>query len=585
MNVTLKRLIKLAWPIRNWMLLASLLGSFTVMSGIGLLTTSGYLISEAALHPSVALLQVAIVGVRFFGIGRGVFRYAERLVSHKATFGLLAKLRVWFYSALEPLIPARLLEQQGGQMHELRSGDILRRAVSDIDTLQNFYLRILAPPLVAIIIGIVMWIFFGFFGAIFGFIFIGFYLVTSVAIPWLAHLLGRRVSREIVSTQADLETRLVDSVQGIADLIAFGQEEREAQQIQHLNKRMQKLQMTNAYVGGMQGTLTNLLINLSSWVMLLVAIPYVYRGQFSGILLAVLVMGALASFEGVLPLAASFQQLGGSLEAARRLFEIVDAKPAVINPSEPSPTPENKTIRAERLNFRYNESEPYVLRDINFTLEQGRCLIVVGPSGSGKSTLAHLLLRFWDYQEGQITLGGHRLSAYQLDDLYKLVSVVEQDTHLFNTSIRDNLMIARSGATEDEMIEASRQAQLHDFILTLPQGYDTQVGEQGLRLSGGERQRVAIARAFLKNTPILILDEPTVNLDAIAERAVLEAIKTLRQQRTTFMVTHRLIEMEMADEILMLQDGQIVERGTHTDLLQSEGPYWRMWQQLLAPRV
>ena len=283
MNVTMRRLIQLAWPIRNWMLLAALLGSFTVMSGIGLLATSGYLISAAALHPSVAVLQVAIVGVRFFGVTRGVCRYVERLVSHKATFRLLSKLRVWFYSALEPLIPARLLEHEG-QLHELRSGDMLRRAVSDIDTLQNFYVRVLAPPLVAIVIGIVMWIFFGVFGAIFGLIFITFYIISSVIIPWLAHLLGRRVNREMVSTQADLETHLVDSVQGIADLVAFGQEEREAQHIQNLNKKLRKLQMTNAYVTGMQGTFTNLIMNMSAWTMLIVAIPYVYRGQFSGIL-------------------------------------------------------------------------------------------------------------------------------------------------------------------------------------------------------------------------------------------------------------------------------------------------------------
>jgi ATP-binding cassette subfamily C protein CydC len=337
--------------------------------------------------------------------------------------------------------------------------------------------------------------------------------------------------------------------------------------------------MTNSYVSGMQGTLTNLMMNLSGWTMLLVAIPYVYRGQFSGILLAVLVMGALASFEGILPLASSFQQLGGSLEAARRLFEIVDAKPAVNNPAAPSPTADNQTIQAEHLSFRYAANEPYVLNDIDFTLQQGKCLMVIGPSGSGKSTLAHLLLRFWDYQEGLITIGGHPLPEYQQDDLYKLVSVVEQDTHLFNTSIRDNLMIARSEASEEEMVEAAKQAQLHDFIQTLPDGYDTQVGEQGLRLSGGERQRVAIARAFLKDTPILILDEPTVNLDPITERAILGAINKLRQHRTTFMVTHRLAEMDMADEILVLQDGKVVERGTHVTLLQTEGLYWRMWQQ------
>ncbi|GCE19080.1 thiol reductant ABC exporter subunit CydC [Dictyobacter kobayashii] len=579
MNTTLRRLLQLAWPIRNWMLLAALLGSCTVLSGIGLLTTSAYLISAAALHPSVAALNVAIVGVRFFGIARGTFRYLERLVSHRATFRLLARLRVWFYSALEPLMPARLLEQKDGQQQELRSGDLLRRAVSDIDTLQNFYIRVLAPPLVALIIGILMWIFFGFFGVVFGLIFIAFYIISGIGVPWLAHLLGRRVSREMISTQAELESHLVDSVQGIADLVAFGQEERQARYIQTLNKKMQKLQMTSAYVSGMQGTFTNLLMNLTAWTMLLVAIPYVYRGELNGVFLAVLVLGALASFEGVMPLAASFQQLGGSLEAARRLFEVVDAKPAIKNPSQPSPTPADQALQVEHLNFRYAASEPYVLQDVNFTLPQGKCLMMVGPSGSGKSTLAHLLLRFWDYQEGKITLGGSPLQDYQQDDLYKMVSVVEQDTHLFNTTIRENLLLARKGASEEELIEASKQAQLHDFVQSLPDGYDTQVGEQGLRLSGGERQRVAIARAFLKDSPILLLDEPTVNLDAITERAVLDALKILRQQRTTIMVTHRLAEMEMADEILVLQHGQIVERGTHTSLLQNEGLYWRMWQQ------
>ncbi|GHO86620.1 hypothetical protein KSZ_46260 [Dictyobacter formicarum] len=424
-----------------------------------------------------------------------------------------------------------------------------------------------------------MWIFFGYFGTVFGLIFIVFYVISGVGVPWLAHLLGQRVGREMVGTQAELESHLVDSVQGIADLVAFGQEERQARYIQTLNKKLQKLQMTSAYISGMQGGLSNLLMNMTAWTMLLVAIPRVYQGTLNGIFLAVLVLGALASFEGVITLPAAFQQLGSSLEAARRLFEVVDAKPAVSNPVAPSPTPINQVIKIEHLSFRYAPDEPDVLQDITFTVPQSKCVMVVGPSGSGKSTLAHLLLRFWDYQEGKISVGGFPLQDYQQDDLYKQVSVVEQDTHLFNTSIRENILIARKGASEEELIEAALQAQLHDFVMSLPDGYDTQVGEQGLRLSGGERQRVAIARAFLKDAPILVLDEPTVNLDAITERAVLDALKSLRQQRTTIMVTHRLVEMEMADEILVLQHGKIVERGSHAMLIQNEGLYWRMWRQ------
>jgi ATP-binding cassette, subfamily C, bacterial CydC len=585
------RLLLLALPVKNWMILAALLGSLTVASGIGLAATSAYLISAAALHPSIAALQIAIVGVRFFGITRGIFRYLERLVSHKATFRLLANLRVWFYNALEPLLPARIItdtqgiEGQGpvgpgrGQAPPLRSGDLLRRAVADIDLLQNFYIRIVAPPVVAAIIGLTMWIFLGAFGAAFGLTFILFFLLASIGVPLLTHLLSQRVGAEIVETRAELHAQLVDSVQGIADLIAFGQEQRQAEQIQRLNKRLTHLQMVMAQISGMQSGLTNLLMNVMTWTMLLVAIPIIRAGNLNPIFLALLVLATIASFEIVLPLAGAFQQIGASLEAARRLFEIVDAEPSIHEPSNPSPAPQDHSIGIENLHFRYSNTEPEILQDITFTLPEKHFIAIVGPSGSGKSTLIHLLLRYWDYHQGQIKLGGHELRDYKQDDLYKLVSVIEQDTHLFNTSIRENLMLARPEATHAEMEEAARLAQIHDFVLALPRGYDTQVGEQGLRLSGGERQRIAIARAFLKDAPILLLDEPTVNLDAIAERGVLQALRNLASERTTIMVTHRLIKLDTADEILVLQAGKIVERGKHAELLQTEGMYWRMWKQ------
>ncbi|HTI15212.1 MAG TPA: thiol reductant ABC exporter subunit CydC [Dictyobacter sp.] len=576
---TLRRLINLALPVKKWMALAALLGSITVISGIGLLATSAYLISMAALHPSVAVLQIAIVGVRFFGISRGVFRYLERLVSHTATFRLLANLRVWFYKAVEPLAPARLLERKAGSNHELSSGDLLRRAVADIDVLQNFYIRIVAPPVVAAVIGIGMWIFLGAYGGVFALIYIVFFLVSSVGVPLLTHLLSQKVGQEIVTTRAELHTQLVDSVQGIADLLAFGQEQPQAEKIHNLNQRLNRQQMLMATISGFQGMLINLLMNLTVWAILLAAVPAVYAGHLNGLFMALLVLSALGSFEIILPLPGSFQQLGGSLAAAHRLFEIIDAKPAIQDPKTKSPQPQNYTIDVSHLNFRYGEQEPYTLRDINFTVAQGKCLALVGPSGAGKSTLAHVLLRFWDYQEGQIQLGGHTLRDYCQDDLYKLISVVEQDTHLFNTSIRQNLMIARPEATEAEIITATKQAQLHDFVLQLPDGYDTLVGEQGMRLSGGERQRIAIARALLKDAPILILDEPTINLDAVTEQKILKTLRTLRQGRTTILITHRLAEMDIADEILVLRQGTIVERGSHQQLLQNEDLYWRMWQQ------
>lgn len=579
MRSTFGRLLSLAWPVRKEMALSALIGTATVLSGIGLAATSAYLISQAALHPSEAALSIAIVGVRFFGIARGAFRYLERLVSHRAAFRLLADMRVWFYKALVPLVPARLLTLKNGSQQELRSGDILRRAVSDIDILQNFYIRVLAPPVVAALVALLMWIFLGAFGGLFGLVYLGLFLLSSVGIPSLSYLASRRLGQRIVTTRSDLQVQLVDSVQGIADLVAFGQEQRQVAHIQALTKKLNGMQMAMAYIGGTQNALINFLMNMTAWVMLVIAIPLVYSGQLNGLFLALLVLSALASFEIVVPLPTAFQQLGGNLKAASRLFEIVDAPPAVTEPVQPASLPQDTTIKVEHLNFRYEADEPNVLQDIHFTLQPDQCVMLVGPSGSGKSTLARLLLRFFEYSEGNITLGGRNLRDYRQNDLYRLMSVVEQDTHLFNTTIRANLLLARPEASEEEMIAAAKQAQLHDFVQTLPHSYDTEVGEQGLRLSGGERQRVAIARAFLKDTPIVILDEPTVNLDAIAEQSVLQAIRFLRQGRATLMITHRLTAMDMADEILVFQQGHIIERGTHQHLLQNEATYWRTWKQ------
>jgi ATP-binding cassette subfamily C protein CydC len=461
-----------------------------------------------------------------------------------------------------------LLTLRNDSQQELRSGDILRRAVADVDILQNFYIRVLAPPIVAALVALLMWLFLGAFGGLFGLAYLGFFLLSSVVIPLLSYLASKGLGQSIVTTRSDLQVQLVDSIQGIADLVAFGQEQRQAAHIQALTKRLNGMQMAMAYIGGTQNALINFFMNLTAWVMLVIAIPLVYSGQLNGLFLALLVLSAIASFEIVLPLPTAFQQLGGNLKAASRLFEIVDAPPAVVEPAQPAPLPEDTTIQVEHLNFRYEADEPYVLQDVNLTLRPNQCVMLVGASGSGKSTLARLLLRFFEYSEGSITLGSRELRDYKQDDLYTLMSVVEQDTHLFNTTIRANLLLAKPEASEEELIAAAKQAQLHDFVQTLPHGYDTEVGEQGLRLSGGERQRVAIARAFLKNMPIVILDEPTVNLDALTEQSVLQAIRSLRQGRATLMITHRMTALDMADEVLVLEQGRIVER--RTQLVQSQ---------------
>ena len=239
----------------------------------------------------------------------------------------------------------------------------------------------------------------------------------------------------------------------------------------------------------------------------------------------------------------------------------------------------------DEVSFRYAPDEPLALDRVSFYLRAGKSLAIVGLSGAGKSTIVHLLLRFWDYAVGQIVVGGRELRDYAPDDARALFSVVPQTPHLFNVKIRENLLLARPDATEREIVDAAKQAQIHDFIASLPDRYDTRIGEQGLRLSGGERQRLAIARALLKNAPIQIFDEATTNLDPVTERQVLRAIQQLMPGRTTLMITHRLVGLDKVAEIIVMNAGRIVERGTHAELMRRDGLYRRMYElqhQVLA---
>jgi ABC-type multidrug transport system fused ATPase/permease subunit len=279
------------------------------------------------------------------------------------------------------------------------------------------------------------------------------------------------------------------------------------------------------------------------------------------------------------------QYLENQLAAAGRLFELVTAEPAVREPDQPIPPPIHGDIWVEGLSFAYQGTRPAMnggaslaLEDLNFYLPQGGRLAVVGPSGAGKTTLTHLLLRFWEYNHGSIRLGERELHSYRGDDVRRAFSLVSQHTDLFNMTIRENLLIARPDASPEMIFTAARGAQIHDFILSLPEGYDTWIGEQGLRLSGGERQRLAVARALLKDAPLLLLDEPTANLDPLTERRLLDSLLKMMEGRTTLLITHRLVGLEAMDEILVLDHGRTVERGIHAELIQAGGFYRRMWE-------
>jgi thiol reductant ABC exporter CydC subunit len=578
----LPRLIAFLRPHLGWVALSVALGFLTIASSIGLMGTSAYIISAAALQPSIAVLQVPIVGVRFFGITRGLFRYLERLASHQTTFRVLAQLRVWFYERLEPLAPTRL--------QQYRSGDLLASIVGDVNSLENFYIRVVAPPLTALLVALFA-----------GFLLMGyaprltlalwiFLALAGILLPWWMFQLARGLGAETRRSRAALTSALVDGIQGLPDLLAFGRGPDQLQRIRELGKEFADLQTHYARLSGLGSALMNLLTNLGTWAVLVLAIPLVTAGQIEGVYLAVIALIALASFEavGALPLAA--QHLEENSRAAEHLFEIVDTKPEVTSPVAPQPTPKDTTLIVRDLAFRYarsapsgessniHKSQPFHLRLSSFTLAPGRHTAIVGPSGSGKTTLLNLLLRFWEFRNGEIMLGSRDIRELDPEASRRQFAVVSQHTHLFNASLRENLLIAKPDATDAEIIQAAQAAQIHEFIEGLPQGYDTFIGEQGLRLSGGERQRVAIARALLKDAPIWLLDEPTANLDPLTELAVLKSLHQLMQNRSLLLVTHRLVGMEWMDEILVLRDGEIIERGNHPELLAQGGLYRHMWE-------
>lgn len=568
---TFYRLLKIAFSYKGWMLLAALLGFLTVGSGIGLMMTSAYIIAKAALHPSISELQVAIVGVRFFGISRGVFRYLERYVSHEVTFKLLAKFRVWFYRAIEPLAPARLMRY--------KSGDLLARLVSDVESLEHIYIRVIAPPVIALVISLLMWVLFGMISVGFSLLLMLFFLAAGVGVPILIQRLSKETGKKLIELRSELNAMALDGVQGMAELLVFGQARRHSERFDALNREYITLQRRMALIGGLHESLVGLLMNLAVLSIMIAAIPMVSASMLDGVYLSVLAIGTMAAFEAILPLPAAAQHLESSLKASERLFEITDSQPPVQEPPAPLSTPKNFFLSAQALTFSYSQNEAPALKNISFELPEGGALAIVGPSGAGKTTLLNLLLRFWEYEEGSLCIGGTDIRNYTSEQLRCWLSVVSQNTHLFNGTVQENLLLGNPAADENDIFSALERAHIRDFVERLPQGLDTWIGEQGLQLSGGERQRLAIARALLKNAPLIIFDEPTANLDALSEREILNTIWQLAKQKTTLLITHRLTGLEHADEILVFRDGEICERGRQEGLLAKEGVFRKMWEQ------
>jgi ATP-binding cassette, subfamily C, bacterial CydC len=567
------RLLSFLSAFRWQMALAILLGCVMIASNMALLGMAAYLIAAAALGPLLITLTLPIYIVRFMSVSRAGSRYLERLIAHDTTFRLLARLRLWLYSHLEPLAPAHLLTYH--------SADMLTRLVSDIEELQNVYLRVVSPIIVAISISLLTFGLFTIFSPVLAWVALAFLVAAGFGVPLLAGMLTRGLGRRQLAIRGELNAQIVDGIQGVQDLLAYGRGDDQVCKIATLDSELGRIQRRMALITGLQQMLNDVLMNLALWSLLILAIPLVITNAINGVYLGFLALVILASFEAVQPLAQAIQFLGHSVAAGERLFKLAGVVPQVTEPAVPLPAPARSEsghwLEFDHVHFAYQPDEGEVLSDISFSVRPGSRVALVGPSGSGKSTLVRLALRFWDPTHGTIRLDGQDIRKYALSDLRKLFGVVDQDTYLFNDTMRGNLLLARPEASDSEIEHALEQAQLTEFIHQLPRGLEMWVGEQGLRLSGGERQRLAIARALLKNAPVLILDEATANLDMLTEDALLEALHMLMQGRTALLITHRLITMERMDEILVLDQGKIIERGTHDQLLKAGGLYYQMF--------
>ena len=563
---TFFRLIALVKPYFWWMALAALIGFATTGSGIGLLMTSAYIIAKAALQPPMVTLQLGIAGVRFFGLARGVFRYAERLISHNITFKILAKLRLWFYDAIEPLAPARL-------MH-FKSGDLLQRVVDDIQSLENIYTRVLGPPLTALLVAALMWSLLGVYSLQAALLILCFHTLAGIGVPLLTRQLSRGLSVGIMNRKAEQQVLALDLFQGIGELQLYAQLPAHLAAMQSAESGKLHLQRKNAIIEGLHESLTGLLMNGALIAILWALIPSISTGAVNGISLTVITLAVMASFEPFLPLPSTLKHLEADQHAGERLFEILDAKPETVAPATPLPFPADHTIQVEKLSFTYPGSTTKALDHLTFTVLPGERIAIVGPSGAGKSTITSLFMRFWNSSEGSISIGSKNISLFDPEELRRNIALVSQRTYLFAETIRENLTLAGPEATDDDLKKALTAAGLSHFTLKL----DEWCGQHGMKLSGGERQRIAIARVLLQSAPIMILDEATANLDGVTEREVTETLNSISAGKTLITITHRLKAMEQYDRILVLEKGKIVEQGVHLDLMAGNGLYRRIWE-------
>jgi thiol reductant ABC exporter CydC subunit len=544
-TAAVRRLTLLAGVSRSRLALAALLGVLTILFGVGLMATAGYLISRAAEQPAVLSLTVAIVGVRFFGLARPIARYLERLASHDVALRSLGTARARVYERLEGLSPT--------QLQEHRDGDLLASFVGDVDSLQNLYLRGLLPPVVgrgagAGAVGLV--------AAILppaGLVLAAGLVAAGTVVPFTAAGLARRSAALQAPARGALSAELVETLTGGAELVAYGRQSERLDRVSAVDSRLVRVARRAALADGTGEGLRLLVTGATVAGVLAVAVSAHEVGTLDRVLIGLLALASLAAFEAVQPLPEAFRELRTTVAAGQRILDLTAREPAVADPADPLPFPSGPfTVALEDVRFRYASGERPALDGVSLRLEPGRRVALLGPSGSGKTTVANLLQRFIDPEAGRVTLAGRDLREYRLEDVRRAIAVAGQDSHLFSMTIRENVRLARPEATDDELEGALRRARILDWVRTLPEGWDTLVGEEGRELSGGQRQRLVVARALLANAPVLVLDEPTAHLDGPTAERLIEDVLDATAGRSVLLITHRPEGLDRMDGVVRL---------------------------------
>ncbi len=559
----------------KWMLtLGVVLAIITLLASIGLLTLSGWFLSASAVAGFAGLYSfnymLPAAGVRGTAITRTAGRYFERLVSHDATFRVLQHLRVTTFSKLLPLSPAGLARY--------RQGELLNRVVADVDTLDHLYLRVISPLVGALVVIVVVTLGLCLLDVNIALVLGGIMLLTLFLLPPLFYRAGKPTGENLTRLRGEYRQQLTGWLQGQAELTIFGASRRYRAQMENTEMNWHEAQRKQSELTALSQALMLLIGGIAVMTMLWLASGGVGGNTQPGPLIALFVFCALAAFEALAPVTGAFQHLGQVVASALRITQITGQQPEVQFSTAASDVPEQLALRLADVSFAYDGQAQPALDHINLTIPAGAHVAVLGRTGCGKSTLLQLLTRAWDPAQGQVLFNDTPLTEMSEPALRKTVSVVPQRVHLFSATLRDNLLLAVPGAADDVLSAMLEKVGLHKLLED--EGLNSWLGEGGRQLSGGELRRLAIARALLHDAPLMLLDEPTEGLDATTERQILDLLEKEMQGKTVLMVTHRLRGLADFDQIIVMDNGQIIEQGSHAELLAKQGRYYQFKQRL-----